>query len=311
MRKFLLDPFPVNDERNLFTLVENRTAYSYDTCELNMFETHRSVENVNLVFDHFVLTSMLRGKKVMNLPERPSFDYLPGESVILPPGELMNIDFPEAEKNAPTQCIALTIADDAIQRTIENLNEYFPKADSWGDWGIDHSLFHLTNNLELADTINRILRITKSEQGKVKDVMVELTLQEMLVRLMQTQARVLFESKYATLSSNNALAATILYIKKNLRTKIDLDKLANMACMSRASFFKKFKETMGDTPSQYIIKERIKLAQNELKNPSVNITKACFSSGFENLSHFIRLFKQETGLTPKAWQAAQKKRNIC
>ena len=116
MKKYLIDTFDPKDERSLFTLVENRTAYSFDMCELNLFETHQSAENVNLVFNHFVLTSMLSGKKVMKLPKRQAFDYLPGESVILPPGELMNIDFPDAKRQSPTQCIALTISDEPYQK---------------------------------------------------------------------------------------------------------------------------------------------------------------------------------------------------
>lgn len=302
MKKYLIDTFAPKDERSLFTLVENRTAHSFDMCELNLFETHQSAENVNLVFNHFVLTSMLSGKKVMKLPKRQAFDYLPGESVILPPGELMNIDFPDAKKQSPTQCIALTISDDVIKKTIDNLNDLHPKAQTWGDWNIDPSIFHLTNNMELADTVNRIVKITKSEQGKVKDLMVELTLREMLIRLMQTQARVLFEESYNMLSASNALANAVQYIKVNLRGKIDMNKLADQACMSRASFFKKFKETMGITPAQYILKSRIQLAQEDLKSLKTSITEVCYASGFENVSHFTKSFKQEVGMTPREYQ---------
>lgn len=124
----------------------------------------------------------------------------------------------------------------------------------------------------------------------------------MLIRLMQTQARVVFESAYQLLSSNNALAAAIQYIKLHLREKIDMDKLADKACMSRASFFKKFKETMGITPSQYILKSRIALAQEALRSSKVSISEACYSSGFENVSHFTKCFKQEVGVTPSEWQ---------
>jgi len=302
LRKYLIERFPTHDERSLFTLVENRTAYSYETCELNLFETHEQAENVHLTFDHFVLTSMLSGKKVMKLPQRASFEYLPGESVILPPGEMMNIDFPEARKLNPTQCIALTISDEVIKKTIDMLNEYHPKASSWGDWQIDPTIFHLTNNLELADTVNRIVRITKSEQGKAKDMMVELTLREMVIRLMQTQARVIFESSYSVLSASHPLAAAIRFIKSNLRNKIDLSRLANQACMSRASFFKKFKETMGVSPAQYILKERIKLACHHLSTSDMSVTEVCFACGFENLSHFVTTFKSEEGMTPGSWR---------
>lgn len=302
MSKYLIDNFQIRKERSLFTLVENRTSHSFEMCELNLFETYETVEDVNLMFDHFVLTSMISGKKVMKLPERDPFEYLPGESVILPPGELMKIDFPEAAFGNPTQCLALTISNEVIQKTFDLLGEYYPKDPSWGKWEIDPAFFHVTNNRELSDTINRIIRITKSEKGKAKDVMVELTLREMLVRLMQTQARELFELSSPSLSVNNALAAAIQYIKANLTRPIDSKKLSDKACMSRASFFKKFKEAMGVTPSQYILKQRIKLAKKLLASTPISITEACYASGFENLSHFIKAFKDEVGITPKAYQ---------
>ncbi|MBL3658329.1 AraC family transcriptional regulator [Fulvivirga sediminis] len=302
MEKYTISSSPTRKKSSLTTLIENKSAYTFDRCELNFFETHQYAENVSLAFDSFALTSMLKGKKVMTLPHQPSFDYLPGESVILPPGEVMNINFPEARLDNPTQCLALTISDEMIKKTLDKLCEYFPKADTWGQWQIDYSSFHLTNTQELADTINRIVSITKKEKGKIKEMMIELTLQEMLVRLMQTQARMLFEYSYKQLSSSNSLAAAIEYIKLNLRDKIKLDQVAKKACMSRASFFKKFKETMGETPNHFILKERIKLAKAALKNSNKNITEVCYASGFENLSHFIRTFKQEVGSSPKHWQ---------
>lgn len=300
--RYLLDNIPARDERSLFTLVENRTSYTFEACELNLFETHRKAEKVQLHFDDFVLTSMLSGKKVMKLPNRPAFDYLPGESVILTPGELMEIDFPEARAGNPTQCLALVISQDVIRDTVDKLRELYPKDPAWGGWDIDASVFHLNNSRHLSDTINRILRISHSEQGKVKDVMIDLALQEMLVRLMQTQARVILHHSCERLSSHNALAAVVRFIHENLESKIDMDKLADLACMSRASFFRKFKDALGITPAQYLLRERLRRAAELLRSTDRNITDICFSCGFENLSHFITAFKNEMGTTPKAYQ---------
>ncbi|MDX5437107.1 MAG: AraC family transcriptional regulator, partial [Pontibacter sp.] len=146
---FKLQPVPLRDERSLFTLVENRSVYSMDTCELNVFETHQQANNVNLKFDDWVLTSMLRGKKVMHLADKPAFDYLPGESVIVPPSELMKIDFPEADKETPTQCLALAISAEQISSTIQLLNERHAKAETGEEWRISEEHLHLANNLEL------------------------------------------------------------------------------------------------------------------------------------------------------------------
>lgn len=292
----------LKDERSLFTLVENRSAFTLENCELNVFETHQQAEKINLMFGDLVLTSMLRGKKVMHLFGKDGFDYMPGESVIVPPNEIMKIDFPEARLDNPTQCIALAISGEQIMNTIDLLNERFPKVESKDKWRIDDSVFHLINNQDLADIINRLVRISIKEQAKEKDVLAGLALRELLVRLMQTQARQLFESNYARLASSHRFAYVIQYIKDNIREKINLDSLHEKASMSRANFFRKFKEEFGYSPGDYILKERIKLACQYLRNPLVQVTEVCFSSGFQSLNYFIRVFKQETGMTPKSYQ---------
>ncbi|MEM0994707.1 MAG: AraC family transcriptional regulator N-terminal domain-containing protein, partial [Bacteroidota bacterium] len=81
-------------QRKLQTLVENQTTYSLTNAEMHVFETHQQAEQVLLRFDQPILASMLTGKKVMRLESTPAFDFLPGESLILPANELMCIDFP-------------------------------------------------------------------------------------------------------------------------------------------------------------------------------------------------------------------------
>jgi hypothetical protein len=51
-------------ERNLTTLVENRTTYNSNCSELNIYETHVFAEKVSLVFDFPIIASMLTGKKL-------------------------------------------------------------------------------------------------------------------------------------------------------------------------------------------------------------------------------------------------------
>lgn len=298
----IAENIPLHTEKSLYTLVENRSAFTLDKCELNVFETHREAKDVKLVFGDMVLTSMLKGKKVMRLFDKPAFDYLPGESVIVPPNEVMRIDFPEANTQQPTQCIALAINHEQIFDTLNLLNDRFPKVERDDYWHVDADRFHLINNNDLSDSIQRMIRISVNEHTKEKDVLAGLTLRELLVRLMQTQARQLFEMNYVQMASRHRFAHVVQYIKENLTGKIDMDLLSEQACMSRANFFRKFKENFGQTPAEYILEQRIKLSKELLKSPKYQVTQVCFLVGFNNLNHFIRCFKQYEGTTPKQYK---------
>lgn len=299
-----LSGVPWRNSKDLKTLVENRTTYTLDDCELNIYETHQQAENVNLVFGDLVLTAMLKGKKVMHLFDKPGFDYLPGESVIVPPNEVMKIDFPEAQLDNPTQCIALSISKEMIENTFNLLNEKFSDKVLTQEWGLDLSYFHLINTQDLSEIINRFIRIGVKERSREKDLIASLALKELLIRLSQTQAREMLEKTYKELSGRNRLAHVVNYIKENIRENIQLDELAGKACMSKAHFLRTFKQELGLTPMEYVLKERLKLARQYLLIGGFQIQEVSLMSGFNNTTYFIRAFKQEFGTTPKAFQNA-------
>src|SRR5579862_2747966 len=111
----------------LCSLVENRRVYTLKNCELNIYETYQSAENVSVKFNDLVITSMLRGKKIMHGSDNTMFDYMPGQSLLWQASKPMVIDFPDADEDNPTQCVALTISKDEIQETIHFLNRKYPK----------------------------------------------------------------------------------------------------------------------------------------------------------------------------------------
>jgi len=292
---------PVAFER-LHSLVENRTVYALDGFELNIFETHQVAHRVPLRLGGLALTTMLRGKKVMHLPDRPAFDYLPGESVVVDKGELMEIDFPDACLCQPTQCLAVTISPATIRHTVDLLNERYPRVETRTPWslaGPDYA--HLTNTPELTSTLERLVAVARTTDAN-KDVLAGFTLQELLVRLMQTQARQLIFHDYARHLTTHRFAAVVNYIKQHLAESLTIDKLSALACMSKATFFRLFKREFGLTPVEFIIRERLGEAKRLLRHPLASVADVCLRAGFNNLSYFQSLFKKYEGVTPGAYR---------
>ncbi|MFH6960083.1 AraC family transcriptional regulator N-terminal domain-containing protein [Flavobacterium aquidurense] len=299
-QRALIHPPHLSNEKSLKTLVENRTVYTLNHCELNIFETYESSTLVPLKFNDFVVTSMLRGKKVMHLFDEPGFDYLPGETVVIPSNVEMKIDFPEASRENPTQCLALAIDKPKITETLNFLNERYPKEGADAYWQLNYQNYFFYNNVDLASTINKLIKECMGT-SITKDALADLTLQELLIRIIQTQTIKSIDDG-VTIQSNNPIFEVTEFIKLNLKENINLKSLSEKACMSTASFYRFFKRELGMSPIEYILNEKIKQAKKLLRNPGIQINEVCYLSGFEDANYFIRLFKKHEGITPKQYQ---------
>lgn len=287
--------------QKLETLVEHKSVYTLEHCELNIFETHQQSANVKLCFDSLTFTAMLRGKKVMHLFGSEHFDYLPGESVVVPANEPMLIDFPEAHQQNPTQCIALAIDSEKIKQIMAILNEKYKKAEDFEKWDINESQYHLKNSEELTNTINRLVHTSK-ETNQAKDIFAELALQELLIRLMQSQARHVIFDNYQQNMNRYRFAYIVKYIKENLSKELTVKELSNLACMSESNFFKSFKRELGISPIDFVLQERIGLAKQMLTYTSKTITDICFEIGFSSINYFSTLFKKHEQISPKQYR---------
>lgn len=298
--QYKLNDVSLSNIENLQTLVESKTSYTLERCELNVFETYKQSYKVPLTFNDFVITSMLRGKKVMHLLDNKGFEYIPGQTVIVPPNVTMKIDFPEATELNPTQCIALAIESEQIKQTLNYLNEFFPKEDLKSKWMLNYDEYHFYNNEEIAHLINKVIRIC-SETSTEKNVLADLTLKELLIRIMQSQN--LKSVTDGRISINqNPFAYVIGYIKANLNEKISIEHLSNKACMSKATFYRLFKRELGISPNDYILAEKMNRAKVLLANPANKIAFISYELGFADANYFIRAFKKIVGITPGAYQ---------
>jgi AraC-like DNA-binding protein len=295
-----LSPVNLTSEKSLKTLVENRTAYTLEKCELNVFETHQPSALVPLAFNDFVVTSMLRGKKIMHLYDAAGFDYLPGETVLVPAGVTMNIDFPEASRENPTQCIALAIDHQKIETTLGFLNERYPRM---GDdyWTIHKNNYHFQNSLEVASLLNKIISVCASNMP-LKDILADISLQELIINIVQLQNRATLDNPNLTHSNNHPLSYITGFIQSHITEDIKLEVLSEKACMSKSTFYRSFKREYGISPLEYILSEKIKRAKILLADPKNAIKSVSFDCGFNDVNYFIRLFKKMEEITPRQYQ---------
>lgn len=287
------------DNRRLETLVENQTSYTLQSAEMHIFETHQAADKVLLKFNQPVLASMLEGKKVMHLDSKQAFDFLPGESLILPADELMCIDFPEAKMYNPTRCLAMAISEEKIKETVSLLNESRAKTD--GEWQFTDYNFHFTNDVAIQQILSRLLFLF-TENHPSKDLFADFMLRELIIRILQAETKKLYTEKALELESTHRLAYIINYIKKNLDQDLNIKDLSKKLHMSESNFHRVFKNELNISPIDFINNERIKLATSLLRDTGKKIKEIYMECGFNSLSYFSRLFKKKEKVSPKAYR---------
>lgn len=101
----------------------------------------------------------------------------------------------------------------------------------------------------------------------------------------------------AGLSKKNMLS-----IYYHLHEPIHTEILAEHVGLNRSYLSTLFKKETGQTLSQYILSKRIEAAQNMLRFSDYSYAEIAASLAFSSQSHFIRVFRAQTGYTPKEFR---------
>ena len=97
------------------------------------------------------------------------------------------------------------------------------------------------------------------------------------------------------------------YVRSHFTELILLEDIASMVNMTVPSFCRYFKRVTGKTFTEFVNEFRIVHACKLLSEERHTIAEVCFESGFNNFSHFNRLFKQKTGISPNNYRKSVEK----
>lgn len=94
------------------------------------------------------------------------------------------------------------------------------------------------------------------------------------------------------------------FIDENFRRDISSEDIAKHLYISLSHFRHLFREQTGKTFTQFLSEKRIQHALALLRETGLPITEICLESGFNNLSHFLRVFKASVGMSPTQYRRA-------
>ena len=101
-----------------------------------------------------------------------------------------------------------------------------------------------------------------------------------------------------SLKMDPRMKKVISYLMNNYKKDIDLNEISSLVAMNTSSFCRYFKEKSGKTFTKYVLDLRIGYACKLLVSNQLDITQISLECGFNTITHFNRIFKRNTGLTP-------------
>jgi len=91
-------------------------------------------------------------------------------------------------------------------------------------------------------------------------------------------------------------------VEQYYATPVTLPELAYLSGRSLSSFKRDFQSTYNIPPAQWIRTKRLEKAKEMLQKTMLPVNEICYSMGFENVSHFSRIFKEHYGQSPSEYR---------
>lgn len=270
----------------------NRALELPDRLETNYlrilyYDFPQKYSDVYKSYEYTRLCTILEGEKQISVNQTDTFKYDDNKFLLMPPGSnvYMTID-------QPTRALVFELSDTLIKTVSENVSVNY--AVNY-DLLIKDQLLCSRENLEFKDILNKIKTLL-STKNKDTEYILDLYAQELVYNLFKIKG----VRQIVNLESDNPVNKAIQYMKDRYMMPISIKQISDELDMSEANFCQYFKKITGISPKEYLTNIKMEKAKTIIKQES--ITDAAYDLGYENISHFISLFKDRYGVTPKQYK---------
>ena len=101
---------------------------------------------------------------------------------------------------------------------------------------------------------------------------------------------------------NFAILQALFYIEQNIKSKIRLKDLSEFVGYSVYHFSRLFKNDVGLSPYEYVIKFRMDLAKHLLITTNLSVRDVAKECGYSNEVNFYNIFKKNFHITPRKYR---------
>jgi len=191
-------------------------------------------------------------------------------------------------------CVMVFFIPDEFLKSLISENDKTITNAGIGDSNEGHLLDLHVNELSRSFFVSMLPYFTQSPPPS--ETLIELKFKELVLSLLNDKKNQHFLSYLNNLKNQTPSIAAVM--QNNYTANLTLADYAKLTYKSLPVFKREFKKAFNDTPASWVTKKRISLATQLLQNTSKSITEIGFECGFENQTHFSRVFRQRTGRSP-------------
>ncbi|WP_263786351.1 helix-turn-helix transcriptional regulator [Salinibacter grassmerensis] len=283
------------------SLVNYRLGVGGDEARLSFYVVEEPARDVSFRAPHLTYYGLVNGTAKVDVEGEEELAVQAGESLVVPPLQTITVDFPAADE-VPTRYVVLRVDRSQVRSILDRVASDVPSgATVQGGSGDERAYFHVEGNEGIARVLEMVAYLFREDPPN-RDRLIDLNAMELLIQMLQTPSRPLLVGELPRNTSAGGLAAAVQYIQDNLDRHISIDELVEEACMSKSSFYRHFSDEFDMSPLEYITRERVVRARELLADSDNTVTNVSHALGFSSTSHFIDMFKEHEGVTPKQYQ---------
>jgi AraC-like DNA-binding protein len=113
--------------------------------------------------------------------------------------------------------------------------------------------------------------------------------------------------EYSLLSYSPVVRKAVDYVNQNLKAELSLRVLADYCHVNESYLSARFRKETGFTPTQYISRQRVRLAGYLLVTTPLSVRVVAREAGFSDYNYFSRIFRKMTGIAPSGYRKKGKK----
>jgi AraC family transcriptional regulator len=91
-------------------------------------------------------------------------------------------------------------------------------------------------------------------------------------------------------------------VHAKMEDDLSLDEMAHSVGLSTAHFARMFRKSTGQTPHQFVLRQKLERAKSILRDPDARVLDVAVSCGFKTQQHFAQAFREVLGVSPTEYR---------